>query len=161
MADLDYFRDLGYCETEIAGMAQCGYHRERLATVEAAVPVAAPETPATSIALPPTTVADTDIHSWVQLAVQRLLFGDSDQREALMESGQMGLGCFRSQNLVLSDSDRLTRDHVFQGLPLRSVLPCRRGVGKSGKCGYYWCGFFDRLQRRYFPKPCRREPPGL
>ena len=56
MAEFEYFRDLGYPETEIAGMAQREAHREPLATAEAAVAAAAAETPAMSVALPPTTV---------------------------------------------------------------------------------------------------------
>ena len=107
-----------YPETEIAGKAKRAAQRERLATAGAAVPAAAAETPARPVALPPSTVPDTGIPSWVQPTAHRLLVGDVDQREALRESGQVGLVCFPSQNLVLSDSERLAREQLFHGLPV-------------------------------------------
>ena len=116
MAEFDYFRDLGYPEREIAGMAQRAAQPERLATAEAAVAAQAGETPAKSVALPPTTVPDTGIPSWVKPVGHRLLVGDSDQREALRECCHMGLVCFPSENLVFSDSERVTWELLFQGL---------------------------------------------
>ena len=116
VSEFDYFRDLGYPETEIAGMAQRAAQRERIATAEAAVAAAAAETPATPVALPPSTVPDTGIPSWVLPVAHRLLVGDADQREALRESGQVGLVCFPSQNLVLSDSERFAKQQLFQEL---------------------------------------------
>ena len=68
-------------------MAQRAAQRERLATAEAAVAAAAAETPATPVALPPSTVPNTGIPSWVQRTAHRLLIGDADQRQALRESG--------------------------------------------------------------------------
>ena len=99
-------------------MAKCPTHRERLATAEAAVAAAAAETPATSVALPPTTVPQTGIPSRVQTAAHRLLGGDADQVEALGESGNVGLVCFHSQNLLFSDSEPRTREQLFQCLPV-------------------------------------------
>ena len=122
MSQFDYFRDLGYPETDIAGMAQRAAQRERLPTAEAAVAAAAAETPATPVALPTSTVPNTGIPSWLQQTAHRLLVGDLDQREALRESGQVGLVCFPSQNLVLSDSERLPREQLFQGLPVHVVF---------------------------------------
>ena len=60
VSEFDYSRDLGYSETEIAGMAQRAAQYERLATAEAAIAAAA-ETPGKSVALPPTTGPDTGI----------------------------------------------------------------------------------------------------
>ena len=118
VAEFVYFRDMGYPETEIAGMAQRAQQRERLATAETAVAAAAPESPATPIALPPSTVPDTGIASWVQPRAHRLLIGDAEKLEALRDSSQVGLLCFPSQNLVLSDSQRLAPEQLFQGLPV-------------------------------------------
>ena len=116
VALFDFFLDLGYPDTEIAGMVQRAAQHKRLETAEAAVALAAAETPATSVALPLTTVPVTVIPSYEQLAAHRLLVRDADQREALRGSGQLGLVCFHSQNLVLCDSQRVTREQLFHGL---------------------------------------------
>ena len=73
VAEFDYFRDLGYLETEIAGMAKGAPQRERFATAEAVVAAAAAETPATPVALSPSTLPDIGIPSWVQPTAHRLL----------------------------------------------------------------------------------------
>ena len=72
-------------------MAERAAQRERLATAEAVVVAAPAETPAKPVALFPSAVANTGIPSWVQPTAHRQLVGDADQREALRESGQVGL----------------------------------------------------------------------
>ena len=108
--------------------------RERLATAEAAIPAAEAETPATQVALPPSSVPDAGIPSWVQPVTHPLLVGDSDQTDARPESGQVGVACFVSKNLVLNDSERFTRAELFQCLPVHAAFDAYyQPVGEVGK----------------------------
>ena len=59
-------------------MARGAATREGFATAEAAFLAAAAETPATLVALPPSTVPDSAIPSWENPMGHRLLFGDPD-----------------------------------------------------------------------------------
>ena len=118
MAHFDFFLELGYPESEIVGMAQRALQGERLAAAEAAVAAAAEQTPATSVALPPSTAPNTGITCSVQPVAYRLLLGDAEQREALGETGQASVVCFPSKNLVLTDQDRLALEQLFVGLPM-------------------------------------------
>ena len=85
--DIDYFRDLGYAESEIAGMAQRALQRERLAAAEAAVAAAAAQAPTMWVAFPPSNVPNTGISLWVHPMAYRVFVGEADQREALPETG--------------------------------------------------------------------------
>ena len=100
-------------------MAQRAAQRERLAAPEAAVAAASAENPETPVALHPSTGTNIGIPSWVQPSAHRLLVGDADQSDALRESAQVGLVCFTSQNLMLSDSTRVVPEQLFQRLPVR------------------------------------------
>ena len=96
LSELDYFRALRYPLTEIVGMAPGPAVRERFATEEAGVLAPAAETPATPVVVGTSTENDTGIPSWERSSGHRLLVGDADKREAVRESGQVGLFCFTS-----------------------------------------------------------------
>ena len=80
-ADFDYYRDQGYSESEIAGMAQRAILCQRVAAAEAAVASAAPETPKTSVAYHGSTVSISAIPSRAQPTAYLLLNGDALNRE--------------------------------------------------------------------------------
>ena len=107
VAYFDSFLDLAFQETEIAGTAQRAAQRQRLATAEAAVAVAPGDNPAMPIDLPPATVPQTGIPSWVQPPALRLLVCDADQWEALGESGKVEVVSFPSENIVFSEGKNL------------------------------------------------------